>query len=85
MKRFLKHKLFFNFLIAFLICLPTLGLAQTNPGCDPDNMRCGNPPYCTFRVWCPIDNGVYLLLGIGVLYGIKVIRDQKRKVCVKDI
>lgn len=36
-----------------------------DPGGDPD---------------APIDGGVGLLLAAGVLYGIKVVRDEKRKV-----
>jgi len=83
MKRFFKHILFFNFLILFFICLPSVVSAQ-EPGCDPDNMRCGNPE-CTFRVWCPIDNGVILLLTIGALYGIKVARDHGRKIPAKEL
>jgi len=47
-------------------------------------MRCGNPE-CTFRVWCPIDNGVILLLAIGALYGIKVARDHGRKIPAKEL
>ena len=84
MKQF-KRILIFKFLVIVLFCLPYFVAAQIgDPGCDPDNMRCGDPD-CTFRVWCPIDNGVILLLGIGALYGIKVIRDQRKKLPAKEL
>jgi hypothetical protein len=82
MKRFFRHILFFNFLILFFICLPSIGLAQGDPGCDPDNMRCGDPN-CTFRVWCPIDKGLVILLVIGGIYGIKKVQDRNKTVPTK--
>ncbi len=36
-----------------------------DPGCDPD-------------VICPIDSGLITLIAVGVAYGIKKIRDQKK-------
>ena len=59
-------------LIITLLCTPVLIYAQ-DPGCDPS---------CNCRAdysICPIDNGVWVLLFIGVLYGIKKIRDARKK------
>ena len=83
MKQF-KRIFIFKLLVLVFFCLPYFVAAQGDPGCDPDNMKCGDPD-CTFRVWCPIDNGVILLLGIGALYGIKVIRDQKKRPSAKEL
>ena len=52
--------------------IPVISFAQ-EPGCDPG---------CNCRAdgsICPVDNGVWVLLCIGVLYGIKKIRDARRK------
>ena len=61
-------------LIFTLLCTPVLIYAQGgDPGCDPS---------CNCREdhsICPIDNGVWVLLFIGVLYGIKKIRDARKK------
>ena len=62
-------------LIITLLCTPVLIYAQfgDDPGCDP---------MCNCRKdhsICPIDNGVWVLLFIGVLYGIKKIRDARKK------
>lgn len=83
MKQF-KRILVFRVLIVFFMCLPHIVSAQAgDPGCDPDNMKCGDPD-CTFRVWCPIDKGLILLLGAGVLYGIKEVKDQRKKAPIKE-
>lgn len=55
------------------MCLPLLVSAQTDPGCAPD---------CNCRLdmsICPIDNSVWILLLIGALYGVKKIRDARKK------
>lgn len=77
MKRFLKYLLVVSILMVTFTFLPVSGNAQ-EPGCDPDNMRCGDPD-CTFKVWCPIDNGLILLLAIGALYGVKKVRDARKE------
>ena len=61
-------------LMFLLSCLPSFVHAQTEPGdpyCDP---------LCNCRKdgsVCPIDNGVYVLLALGVLYGIKKVKDAR--------
>jgi len=64
------------FITVSIICLvffiPVLVHAQGDPYCDPlCNCRAD-------RSICPIDNGVWILLLIGVLYGIKKIRDARK-------
>ena len=44
--------------------LPSIAMAQTDPGCGPD---------------CPIDGGLSLLLAAGVGYGVKRYRNGKKK------
>jgi len=56
-----------------IFCVPVLVSAQTNPGCD-DLCNCRSD-----NSICPIDNSVWILLIIGALYGIKKIRDARRK------
>ena len=59
--------------ILTFICLPLLVSAQSDPGCAPD---------CNCRLdmsICPIDNSVWILLVIGALYGVKKIRDARKK------
>lgn len=46
--------------------MPVLVLAQPNPGCDP-----AIDPTCV-----PIDGGLSLLIGAGIVYGIKKVKDQ---------
>ena len=57
-----------------VICAPLLVSAQgVDPGCAPD---------CNCRLdhsICPIDNSVWILLLIGAFYGIKKIRDARKK------
>jgi len=43
-----------------------------DPACDP---QCNCRPDHSI---CPIDSYLYVLLGIGLLYGIKKVRDQKK-------
>lgn len=59
-------------IILMLFCIPVLVNAQ-EPGCDP---------LCNCRAdysICPIDNEVWLLIGFGVLYGIKKISNTRKK------
>ena len=47
-------------------------LAQGDPGCDPG---------CNCRAdysICPIDNGVWILLLIGIIYGIYKIKSARK-------
>jgi len=84
MKRVLKCQIVFNFIMLIFVCLPSMVCAQGDPGCDPFGYRCvaydnSTPPVCISYVLCPIDNGLILLLAIGVLYGIIKYRVQKNR------
>lgn len=71
MKQRLKRIIRSVILLAVLIILPTLIFAQ-EPGCDP---------ICNCRAdgsICPIDNGVYALLAIGIGYGLVKVRNAKK-------
>ena len=59
-------------IICLVFFIPVITFAQGEPGCDPS---C----FCRadFSV-CPIDNGVWVLLSIGILYGLKKIRDARK-------
>jgi hypothetical protein len=50
--------------------MPLLVKAQSDPACDP-GCNCRSDGSI-----CPIDNGLYLLLFIGIGYGIKKFRDS---------
>ena len=66
MKRFPKWIFTFFFLIIFFICVPTLVKAGPGDGgCDPLDPT------------CPIDGGLTALLAIGVVYGIKKVKDSR--------
>ncbi len=67
------NKWYKNILMPFILLLvfigfPSLLHAQiVNPGCDPLDPK------------CPIDGGVSLLLAAGAGYGIKKLRDSRKK------
>ena len=68
MRIILKSFLLLSVLMIILTLLPTLVHAQiTDPGCDPLDPA------------CPIDGGLSLLLAAGVGYGIKKVRDTRKK------
>ncbi len=52
------------FLFSILLCISQLVSAQTDPGCQGGD--------------CPIDGGASLLVGAGIVYGMKKIRDNKK-------
>jgi hypothetical protein len=84
MKRFPKRSLFLFILILVFLISPFISMAQDpgDPGCNPYGYRRdenGN------WVLCPIDDGVYALLGIGVLYGIKKIKDSRKLLPKADL
>ena len=67
MSQFFRNFLFFGMFILSLCILPQLASAIGNPddpGGDPD---------------APIDGGVGILVAAGVAYGVKKIRDERRK------
>lgn len=69
MKQYLKSFSFFVFIVS--VCfLPYLSNAQApaNPLGDPD---------------VPIDGGVSILIAAGVAYGIKKVRDERKKNIIK--
>ena len=47
--------------------LPTIGFAQINPGCDPEDPL------------CPIDGGVSLLIAAGIGLGAKKAYQERNK------
>lgn len=55
--------------VTIVLCVPVLGMAQIDPGCDP-----AVDPACV-----PIDGGLGLLIAAGVGYGIKKVRDSRKK------
>lgn len=50
--------------------LPALAEAQPGPGCDP-----AIDPACV-----PIDGGLSLLIAAGIGYGVKKVRDSRKKI-----
>ncbi|MEP6949788.1 MAG: hypothetical protein ABI863_10960 [Ginsengibacter sp.] len=68
MRIHLKNFLLLSALTAILTVLPTLVHAQLgDPGCDPLDPA------------CPIDGGLSFLLAAGVGYGVKKVRDARKK------
>jgi len=83
----MKGKSFTNFLLSFFLfsafMLPVSGFAGTGnpggPGTGGGDPACD--PKCNCRAdgsYCPIDSNLYILLAIGVLYGIKKVTDSKK-------
>ncbi len=74
MKKFAGVFLFLLLTLIFLVCVPVLVHAQIgDPGCDP---------LCNCRAdgsVCPIDGGLGFLLAAGIGYGIKRVKDSKKK------
>ena len=67
-----------SILMVVFICLPTLIYAQCpdaefDPGCDPLTCQYADGSYC------PIDGGLTALLAVGIGYGIKKVRDSRKK------
>jgi len=86
MKRFSRRNLFLFILTLVFLISPFISLADPgdpgDPGCNPYGYRRdenGN------WVLCPIDDGVYVLLGIGVLYGIKKVKNSRKQSPAADI
>ena len=77
MKVGLLYKLSSCLLLFIFLWLPSIVTAQIgDPGCDPNGYRCDeNGQNC---VLCPIDNGVYILLAFGILYGLKKYFDYRK-------
>lgn len=58
-------------IVSALSLVPTLAMAQIDPGCDPDDLL------------CPIDGGISLLIAAGIGIGAKRVYDEKEKSCRK--
>lgn len=72
MQRVFTYILVLGLVVMILTCLPSIVSAQPgDPGCNPDGYRSDG-------TFCPIDNGVWVLLAFGALYGIKKYRDVKK-------
>lgn len=68
MKKYFLHAIFISLLMILFICLPVFLQAQgTDPGCDPSYPG------------CPIDGGLIFLLVAGAGYGVKKIKDSRKK------
>lgn len=76
MKRFSKLIITFCFLLAFLICIPSVLQVQADPGDGDPGNPCGDPG--SPNPDCPIDGGLTALLAIGVGYGIKKVREARK-------
>ncbi|MGN6603386.1 MAG: PID-CTERM protein-sorting domain-containing protein [Ginsengibacter sp.] len=79
MKRVLKYVFQYCIFIVFFCTLSASIYAQGGPGGNIGDPACD--PQCNCRpdgTWCPIDNGVYLLLLTGIGYGIKKLRDTRK-------
>jgi hypothetical protein len=67
MKQFSRSVILFSMLVLSLCVLPHMAKAIGNPddpGGDPD---------------APIDGGVGILVAAGVIYGVKKIRDERKR------
>jgi len=59
------------FIATILVCLPFLHLlAQPDPGRDPSG--------------APIDGGISLLVAAGIGYGVKKVRDARKKAKIEE-
>ncbi len=65
MKRF-STGIMLSVLTIVLFCLPSLVLAQGDPGADPD-------------IVVPVDGGLSILAAAGVAYGVKKIKEYRKK------
>jgi|GEM_PF-911263 len=73
--------LLFHFLLFFMIFLPTFVMAQGGPGGPGGGGDPACDPRCNCRAdgsYCPIDSNLYILLAIGVVYGIKKVKDARK-------
>lgn len=77
MKRFFRRTIIYCLFTFLVLSMPAILKAQGGPGgpgdpaCDPQCNCYPDPPYAP----CPIDDGLYLLIFIGLGYGIKKYRD----------
>lgn len=67
MKKSIYYITFLSILLLIFICIPVFLQAQPDPNCDPGDPR------------CPIDGGLVFLLAAGAAYGIKKVRDSRKR------
>ena len=79
MKQYFRWIVKMQFFIVLLFS-PGLIFAQIDPMCEPCQYLAGCHPDGTP---CPIDSHIYVLLAIGVVYGIKKVRDQRKTAAAK--
>ena len=72
MKRFRKWLIMLSLLALVFFCFPDIVNAQPDA---PDTVE-GDPD-------APIDGGIGVLLAVGIVYGIKKVRDYKREKEIK--
>ena len=61
-------------LVLLMICMPANSYAAADP-CDLDPF-CDDPDY---GEQVPLDDGLWMLLATGVIYGSKALRQQKER------
>lgn len=97
MRQFFRNALLYCFFTIVVFCIPVMIKAQGSPGspvdpaCDPQcNCGCTGTwdPYTGACVGgtiytCPIDNGVYFLLLIGIGYGIYKVQHSKKTTLIE--
>jgi predicted metal-dependent HD superfamily phosphohydrolase len=66
MKKYFKQILLLSVIMLVLCFIPSLLYAQPDPGADPDAV-------------VPIDGGLSILAAAGVAYGVKKIREYRKK------
>jgi hypothetical protein len=79
MKRKLKAAVILPFFIFFMIFFPTFAIAGLDPPGGTGDPACD--PQCNCRPdgsICPIDSNLYILLAIGLVYGIKKVKDSRK-------
>jgi hypothetical protein len=82
MKRILSKHLLLSFFLFLMIFLPEISLGGPgDPACDPI-CNCYQNPDGSIGGYCPIDSNLYILLGIGVVYGL--IKVKERSKVIKD-
>ncbi len=68
------------YFFAFVFCMPVIVKAQGGPGdpaCDP-GCNCVKNPDGSFAYYCPIDEGVYVLLFIAAGYGFIKFKESRK-------
>ena len=66
MKKYFKQILMLSIIMLVLCFIPSLLYAQGDPGADPD-------------VVVPIDGGLSILAAAGVAYGVKKLKEHRKK------